>query len=129
MGHFIIQFQEKLYGIVLIYFGLNGFFHFVANPEHQGFAKEFMTSLHHSGYIFPTIASIQVLAGMSLIANQFANIGLLLMLPVSANIFAFHLVHEPGALVIASLLLFLNLFNLVRRSSLSKSQLVIRSRA
>ncbi|MBS0615672.1 MAG: DoxX protein [Verrucomicrobia bacterium] len=109
-----------LYGAALITFGLNGFFGFLPIPEKQGFALEFMTTLHHAGYVFPAVASIMLLSGTLLLLNRATLLGLFLMLPVSFNIFFFHLLHDRAALVVAWLLFALNMFHIFRHKQTLK---------
>ena len=86
-----------LFGLILIVFGLNGFFHFMPNPEVPGEAGEFLGALFESGYIFPVISAVELVAGIALLANCFAALALVIFAPIAVNIILFHLFLDlPG---------------------------------
>jgi hypothetical protein len=102
-----------LLGLVFFIFGLNFFLHFLPmGPQPDGKAGQFLGGLFQSGYIFQLIKSIEVLSGALLIAGFFVPLVLVVLFPLSLNIFLFHSVLEPGvaSLVISSLILVLQLF-------------------
>ncbi len=103
-----------LLGLILIIFGLNGFFAFLPLPEKQGFALEFLHTLRHSGYIFPMVATIMTTSGVLLLLNRWVGFALLIFLPISVNIFAFHLFHDQQGLVAAGPLFGLTNFLIFR---------------
>ena len=123
----LIKIQQMVFGCILLILGLNGFFKFLPIPEKAGFSKEFMDILYHTGYLMPTIACIQIGAGLSLLTRCWTNWGLLAMLPISFNIFCFHLLHDRSALVPAIMILGLNVFHLIIRTNASHKELQIRS--
>ena len=90
---------QKGFGCALILFALNKFFSFFPLPEKHGFAKTFLEVLENSGYMMPMIAFVQFLVGFSLIFNQFVPLSLLALLPITINIFLFHISHDKGALI------------------------------
>lgn len=106
---------QTVFGLILILFGLNGFFSFLPIPEKQGFAFEFLHILHQSGYIMPAVATIMTMAGSFLLLNKWVNFGLIIMLPISFNIFAFHLFHDWQGLAAAYAILGCNNFLILRR--------------
>ncbi len=112
----ILKSLQVFYGLALVVFGLNGFFHFLPIPEKQGFALEFMTTLHTAGYIFPVVAGIMCVSGILLLMNSAVAFALILMLPISFNIFLFHLLHDQAALVVAYALFALNMFHIFRNA-------------
>ena len=101
---------QILFGISLLLFGLNGLLHFVPLPEKEGFAHIFLHTLNQAGYLFPTIACIQIFAGVTLVFNRWATLGLLALLPISFNIFTFHLFHDRSALIPAIPIITFNLY-------------------
>lgn len=113
----IIGIQQRVYGAILLVLGLNGFLKFFPLPEHSGFAKEFMDILYQAGYLMPVIACIQIGAGIALLSNQAVIWGLLALLPVTFNIFAFHLFHDFGSLLPAFIIFGINLIQLSARFS------------
>lgn len=103
------------YGILLILFGLNGFFSFLPIPEKQGFALQYINTLRQAGYIFPIVATIMTGAGILFVLNRWVAFGLLMQLPVSLNIFAFHFFQEWEGLAAACVLFSLNNFLIFKR--------------
>lgn len=106
---------QTLFGLLLILFGLNSFFGFLPIPEKQGFAFEFLKTLHEAKYLFPLIATIMTTAGTLLVINKWVAFGLLIQLPISVNIFAFHLFHDWQGLIPAWILFALNNFLIFRK--------------
>ena len=106
---------QRIYGLILILFGMNGYFSFLPIPEKQGFAFEFLNILHHAGYIFPVVATIMTTAGFLFLIDRWVAFALLTLLPISFNIFAFHLFHDWQGLVMAYILFGLNNFLILRR--------------
>jgi len=108
---------EVVFGAVLVLFGLNGFFPFLPIPEKQGFAFDFMHTLHQAKYIMPLVASIMTATGVLLLLNRWVAFALLLQLPISINIFAFHLFHDWQGLIAAWVIFAANNFLIIRRFS------------
>lgn len=106
---------QGVFGLILTLFGMNGYFSFLPIPEKQGFALEFLTTLHHAGYIFPVVATIMTFTGILLLINRWVAFALLIQLPISFNIFAFHLFHDWQGLVMAYILFGMNNFLILRR--------------
>lgn len=101
---------QKIFGSILIIFGLNGFFHFLPLPEKQGFALEFLQTLGQAKYLMPAVGIIMTAAGLFLVLNRWVTLGLLMLLPVSFNIFAFHLFHDIQGVAVAWFIWFGNIF-------------------
>jgi uncharacterized membrane protein YphA (DoxX/SURF4 family) len=85
-------------GLVFTVFGLNGFFGFLPQPPLPEEAGSFLAALGATGYLFPMIKGIEVLAGIALLSNRFVPLALILLAPIVVNIAAFHLVLAPGSL-------------------------------
>src|ERR1700722_7631615 len=99
---------QLVFGLILILFGINGFISFLPIPEKQGFAFEFLHTLHQARYLFPVIAAIMTTAGVLLLSNRAVIFGLLIQLPISFNIFAFHLFHDWQGLIAAYVIFGMN---------------------
>lgn len=110
-----IRAVQTLFSLLIILFGLNGFFSFLPIPQPQGFPLEFLMTLGKAKYIFPTVALIMISAGILLLMDRAAAFGLTILLPVTFNIFAFHLLHERHGLIAATLLFAGNLLLIFRR--------------
>ncbi|WP_299159231.1 DoxX protein [uncultured Tenacibaculum sp.] len=98
-------------GIFLLFFGLNGFFHFLPQPEMSAEAGTFLEALASSGYIFPIVGLLEVVVGLLLIVNKFTALALVVIFPILINAFLFHVFLDipgiGGALIALSLNLFL----------------------
>ena len=108
-----VIFTRILLGLIFLIFGLNFFLHFMpTGPQPDGKAGQFLGGLFQTGYIFQLIKSVEVLAGAMLIANLFVPLVLVVLMPISLNIFLFHSFLEPGvmSISISSLILLLQLF-------------------
>ena len=97
-------------GLIFFVFGLNGFLQFLPQPPMPDKAGAFMGALAATGYMFPLIKGVEVLAGALLISNRFVPLALALLAPNVVNIVLFHAVLAPGGLPIALLVLALELF-------------------
>ncbi|MGZ3732918.1 MAG: DoxX protein [Parachlamydiaceae bacterium] len=112
-----IKIPQIVLGLLLVLFGLNGVFSFLPIPEKQGFAFEFLHTLHEAKYLFPIVYLIMTTTGTLLLLNKWVAFGLLVQLPVSFNILAFHLFHDFQALPIALAMFNLNMLLIFSRSN------------
>jgi uncharacterized membrane protein YphA (DoxX/SURF4 family) len=92
-------------GLIFFVFGLNGFLHFIPQPPAPAAASAFAGALAASGYLFPLLKSVEVVAGALLLAGVFIPLALTLLAPVIVNIVAFHLFLAPGNYVVIALIL------------------------
>lgn len=106
---------QVILGLILLLFGINGFFSFLPIPEKQGFAFEFLHVLRQAKYLFPFIAGIMTTSGLLLLLNRSVLFGLLIQLPISFNIFVFHLLHDWQGLILAYIIYGMNMFLIMRR--------------
>jgi putative oxidoreductase len=120
-GQKIIRIAQILFGVCLLTVGVNIFFNFLPLAENKGFAKLFIETLHQSKYLFPTIGCIQIFAGLSLMLNRWLTLSLFMLLPISFNIFLFHLLHAIESFVPAAVILGVNIALLWMRKEMIKS--------
>lgn len=97
-----------LLGLALVVFGLNGFLNFLPAPPMEGAAATFMGGLGATGYFFPMLKSLEILIGLSLLANRFVPLALTVLAPISVNIVAFHLFLAPEGIAPAAMVFALN---------------------
>ena len=97
-------------GLIFFVFGLNGFLQFMPQPPMPEKAGAFMGALAATGYMFPLIKGVEVLAGALLLSNRFVPLALALLAPNVVNIVLFHSVLAPGGLPVALMVLALELF-------------------
>lgn len=106
----IILIARILLGIILFVFGLNKFLNFMPPFEIEGEAANFFGALISSGYMFPVIGLIEIVAGVFLLTNRFVPLGLVLMAPVTVNFILFHLFLDPPNIVPGLLVLVLQVY-------------------
>ncbi len=87
-------------GLVFTVFGLNFFLHFLPMPAAPPRALAFAGALFASGYLFPLLKSIEVVAGLLLLSGLFVPLALAVLAPIIVNIVGFHLFLEPSGLPI-----------------------------
>ncbi|MFY0602357.1 MAG: DoxX protein [Flavobacteriaceae bacterium] len=106
----IAMVARYLLGLAMLVFGANKFFHFMPNPELPEAAGAFMGALDGSGYIFPALGVVYILAGLLLVLNKAVPFALTMLVPVSFNIVAFHMAYAPEGILFAAVVAVLNLF-------------------
>lgn len=98
-------------GFIYLVFGLDYFFHFIPyDPNHTGIVAAFKKALLDVGYFYPMMKSIQIVGGISLLANQYAPFFAVVVFPISVNVFLYHTILVPSAWWMGVLLLVTNLF-------------------
>jgi hypothetical protein len=100
-----------LLGLVFFVFGLNGFLQFLPTPPAPERAMAWMGAMAATGYMFPLIKSVEVVAGALLLSNRFVPLALAIVAPNVVNIVLFHAVLAPGGLPVALFVLALELFS------------------
>ncbi len=97
-----------LLGLIFLIFGLNGFLHFIPMSPPTGTAGEFMFGLVKAGYFLPFMAAIQVICGDLLLSGWLIPFALLLLFPITLNIFLFHLALALSGLAMALIIMAAN---------------------
>lgn len=103
-----------LLGTTLFVFGLNGFMHFFPVPFTTNEAFEFQQALWNSNYLMHVVKGIEVLAGGLLLINRFVPAALLMLLPVSVNIFLVDVMLQPQFALVGTTVFVLNIALLLR---------------
>jgi uncharacterized membrane protein YphA (DoxX/SURF4 family) len=86
-----------LLGLIYFVFGLNGFLNFIPAPPMPEAAGAFAGAMGATGYFFPLLKATEVLGGLALLTGFFAPLSLIVLAPVTIQIFMFHAVLTPGA--------------------------------
>jgi hypothetical protein len=97
-------------GLVFFVFGLNGFLHFIPQPEMPEAAGAFFGALANTRYAIPLLFGTQILVGALLLLNLFVPLALALIAPVIVHIVAFHVFVAPSGLPLALVILALELY-------------------
>jgi putative oxidoreductase len=88
--------SRYLLGLIFFVFGLNGFLQFMPMPELPEKAGMFMGALAETGYFFPVLKGVEVIAGLFLLLNKYVRLMLVILSPIVLHIFLFHLILTPG---------------------------------
>ena len=105
---------RSLLGLIFVVFGSNMFLHFIPMPPpSEGPAREFMTALFLSHYLY-VVGALQVVGGVLLFTGRWTPLGLTLVGPVIVNILCFHTLMAPAGLPMAIVVSLLALFLLWR---------------
>jgi putative oxidoreductase len=100
-----------LLGLIYFIFGLNFFLNFIPNDQKlSAEAGTFLGGLFTAGYLFPFMKTVEVVLGALLLARLFVPLSLVLLAPITLNIFLFHAFLEPASGGIAYLILALNIY-------------------
>ena len=87
-----------LLGLVFVVFGLNGFLQFIPIPPPTAKAGAFLGALAATGYMFPLVKGLEIVAGAMLLANRFVPLALLILAPIVVNIVTLQLFLNPTEL-------------------------------
>ncbi|MDB5122955.1 MAG: DoxX family rane protein [Mucilaginibacter sp.] len=102
---------RSLLGLIFLVFGLNFFFHFMPmTAQPTGKAGAFSGGLFGAGYFFPYMKVIETAGGLFLLINRYTTFFLLLLFPITVNIFLFHAFLAPSGLPLGALMLLMHLF-------------------
>jgi putative oxidoreductase len=102
----IAHIARVILGLIFFVFGLNGFLHFIPMTSlPKGAAGEFVYGLAKSAYFLPFMAAIQFISGVLLLSGSLIPFALLMLFPISINIFLYHAVLSPEGLGMAVFIL------------------------
>jgi putative oxidoreductase len=104
---------RSLLGLIYVFFGLNFFLQFLPMPPppaEPGAAETFMGGLFQAGYFFPMVKGLEVLLGGFLLLNFFTPLSLIILAPISLNIFLFHAFLAPANIGLSIVILVLHIF-------------------
>ena len=102
-----------VYGLILFGLGLNLFFGFKAPPEFSVAGSAFTEAVFNTGYIFPLIALIFVLAGILIVMNKAVPLTQVLILPISVNFLLFHIFVDMTGLLFGLIVSIPNIYLLI----------------
>jgi putative oxidoreductase len=98
-----------LLAFIMLVFGANKFLDFMPKLPLPPDAVAFMGALDVSGYIFPIVGIVYILAGFCLVLNKSVPFALAMIVPISINIVAFHFRFYPEGIAPAALVAVLNI--------------------
>lgn len=109
MNSMFTKIVRRILGGILVLFGLNILLPqpFIPLPVPPEKAAAFLSSLVATGYILKTVALLELIIGVLLLAKKWVAFALLSLVPISINIVLFHLFLGAsgiaGALIVAIL--------------------------
>lgn len=92
--------------------------------------KNYIFGMKQTGYFWPFLGIMELLAGLLLFCQVFSRIGAIVALPLTVNIFLFHLFlegHEIGELIQTLCLMLANIFLIGMSYKIWKALLVDKS--
>jgi putative oxidoreductase len=87
-----------LLGLIFFVFGLNGFLNFIPPPP-EGLpeaATNFFGAIISTGYFIPLLKVTEITCGLLLLTGFAAPLALVILAPITIQIFFFHLFLTPG---------------------------------
>ncbi len=99
-----------LFGLMLLVFGLNGFFQFMPMPPMAPEAQNFMEALVQTHYMMPFISVVKIIGALLLLSNRYVPLALIIVFPVILNAFLFHLFLDINGIGGAVFALFMNIY-------------------
>lgn len=105
----IIDVPRILLGLLFLVSAVDGFSliltgtNYIRPPTSEA-GLRFERALQDSGFIWPLMKSIDLVAAICLLTNRFAPLALLFLLPIITVIVLFHLVLNPGGAPVAAIL-------------------------
>jgi hypothetical protein len=85
-----------LLGLIYFIFGLNGLFNFLPSPPMPETAMGLWGGFVSSGYFLPVLATTQTMAGFLLLTGFAAPLALVILAPITLQIFLFRVFLTPG---------------------------------
>ncbi|WP_141107332.1 hypothetical protein [Lutibacter flavus] len=110
-----------VFGLGLLLFGLDKFFEFI--PHNHVMDEDLIaafTGLMANKFILPTVGVVEAISGLLLLTRKYSIVGLLLMVPVTYGIIAFHLAVDLEGIISGLMIAVMHIYLL----SLKKSTLI-----
>ena len=89
---------QILSGLMLVVFGANKFLHFIAMAAPAPEMGAYLGALGATGFLFPLIAVIEIVAGLAFVSNKYVSLMVLFITPVMVNAFLAHLFLDPAGI-------------------------------
>ncbi len=106
----VIIIVRLLLGALMTFAAIAYFFKIGEQPVPTGEMATVMGGFAATKYLMPLIKAIELIAGLSLLTGKFMKVALLVLLPVSVNIFLIQAYLAPSELAFGGFILVANLF-------------------
>lgn len=106
----LVRTVQIILGLVLIFFGLNGFFQFAPAPQFSEAAVNLFTALLNAGYFIPIVSIVFLITGLLFIWNRYVALGAIVLLPITINIVLFHIFLDIGTILFGLIVFILNIY-------------------
>jgi putative oxidoreductase len=106
----VIIIVRILLGALMVFASIAYFFKIGEQPVPTGEMATVMGGIAAMKYMMPLVKVIELIAGLSLLTGKFIKVALLVLLPVSINIFLLLAFLAPSELVIGGFVFAANLF-------------------
>jgi len=106
----LVRTIQIIYGLALLFFGLNTFLQFGPAPQFNEAATAYLTALFNTGFILPIMAIVWIITGLLFIFNKASALAAVLIFPLSLNIMLFHIFLDFSGFFIALIVFVLNLY-------------------
>ncbi len=105
---------QILAGLMLVMFGLNKFLNFIPMPPAPETMGAFMGALFATGYFMKLVAVVEIVAGVAFLANKFAPLMAVVLMPVMINATLAHLFLDPAGIGGAAMLTLFTVLVMIR---------------
>jgi len=97
-------------GLLFLASSVTYFLDLVPAPEMEGDILTFNEGLMASRYLFPLVKTVELVVAIAFLSGRFVPLAVVLLFPVTVNIFLVHLFLDPGGLPLAIVVLTSHLF-------------------
>ena len=106
----LVLVARLLLGLILVVFGLNGFFNFMPMGAMPAAAEAFFGALATVGYLIPIVKIFEIVIGLMLLTKRYIPLATIMLVPLSLNFVLFHAFLAPVGGMIAYLVALLNIY-------------------
>ena len=95
-------------GLIFTVFGLNGFLQFIPMPPPPPSLGNYLAALAATGFFFPVLKLTEIVVGIALLAGVFVPLSLVVLAPITLQIFLTHAFLDPSGVGFSILILILH---------------------
>lgn len=95
MTEYLELFFRWAFGLQMIFWGLNGFFHLVPIPPSSDKINKFVEACIETKFLMPIVKIFEILFGICLIANFMVAVSLVTLAPILFVVTGLHVFHNP----------------------------------